>query len=95
MGAYDDTYFIMDVLKNVKIYAYGHYYEDHGGGSGKDVIFEKWNGLEYNEFKTVSTDYSGERYELVTLEKGRYRVKKTIEGHGYVNFDEWEVERQN
>ena len=75
--------------KNIKIYAYGHSYSDGGGSSGKNIKFSKYNGETYEDYKTCSTDYSGNRYELVTLEPGKYKVTPEAK---YVTFDEWEVE---
>ncbi len=90
---YDPSYFIMEVYRQVKLYAYGHEYRDSGGYSGGDASFEKWNGKQYEEYKTVPTKCTGERYELVTLEKGRYKVQSKGTPNTYVNFDEWEIER--
>lgn len=89
------VYFIMDVYKDIKIYAYGHQYSDAGGTSGGDAKFERWNGSQFEEYKTAPTNFTGERYELVTLEKGRYKITSTGNPNNYVNFDEWEVERIN
>lgn len=90
-----DSYLIIDITIDIKIYAYGHYYRDSGGSSGEKVTFAKWDGLEYQEYQTVNTYWSGGWYELVTLEKGRYKVEMQKTGRGYVNFDEWKIERTN
>lgn len=84
-----DDYIEFTAKKDVRIFAYGHMYSDRGGNSGAHAKFEKWNGIGYEQYKMVPTDYTGDKYELITLKKGKYRITKDS---NYVNFDEWEVE---
>ncbi len=81
-------YIEISVNKNIKIFAYGGSYADGGGSSGKQIIVKKLNNDNYEEYKVANTDSSGNRYELLTLETGKYRIY--IAGN-YVNFTEWEV----
>jgi hypothetical protein len=77
------------VNKKIKIYAYSNLYEDSAGKSGKNLVVQKYDGNSYQDYTTVSTNYSGNKYELVTLEPGQYKIKATSP---YVAFDEWEYE---
>ena len=85
-------YIEITVNKNIKIYAYGYNYSDGGGRSGKPVIIKRLNNNIYEDYKTVDTDATNNKYELVTLESGKYRIY--IQSN-YVNFTEWEVETIN
>lgn len=79
------------VNAKTKIFAYGHYYGDSGGSAGKNAVFSKYNGSSYVYNKEAATDYSGNRYELVTLDPGKYKITSK----NYVAFDEWELEKVN
>lgn len=77
------------IRKNVKIYAYGNVYSDMAGTSGKDLIIKKYNGTTYEDYMSVPTYNNGKKYELVTLEKGKYRL---MQKSYYTSFDELEYE---
>ena len=79
------------VTSKIKLYAYGHSYSDYAGSSGADAKIQKYNDLtrEYENYKTVSTNSDGVKYELVQLEAGKYKI---LPAARYVNFDEWEYE---
>lgn len=83
------SYWDITVTKNIKIYAYGHKYSDTGGSSGANAVFKKYDGSKYNSYKSCKTYTNGERYELVQLEPGKYRMTAAS---NYLNFDEWEIE---
>lgn len=82
------SYIEITISKNSIIYAYSNYYTDSGGSSGGKVKFDKWNGTSYESYKICNTNSDGNKYELVTLEPGKYKVSAKT---NYVNFDEWEV----
>ncbi len=84
-----DSYIEMTVYKNVKIYAWSQLYQDGGGSSGKNIIVKKQDGEEYVDYQKCATDSSGEKYELMTLEPGKYRIFSEAR---YVSFSEWETE---
>ncbi|MNL71834.1 hypothetical protein D3C87_1970550 [compost metagenome] len=57
-----------------------------GGSAGKNIIFQKFNGSSYENYKTFATNTTGQKYELGTIEPGKYKV---ICSGRYVTFDEW------
>lgn len=77
----------ININRKVKIYAYSNLYTDSAGRSGKNLVVQKYDGNSYQDYTTVSTNYSGNKYELVTLEPGQYKIKAASL---YVAFDEWE-----
>lgn len=90
-SGYPDTSIKFTVKAKIKLYAYGHYYSDSYGYSGKNVTILKYNEKTniYENYKTVPTKTDGKRYELLDLDKGKYDLKPA---GNYVNFDEWEYE---
>lgn len=82
-------YIEITVNKNITIYAYGGNYVDGGGSSGKPVKIKKYTDGNYVDYKTANTNATGNRYELLTLDVGKYRIYNS---GNYVNFAEWEVE---
>ena len=83
---------IIEVGGKIKIYAYGHGYSDSAGNTGKRLVIQRYNGTSYEDYNVVQTDDTGEKYELTTLEAGKYKLKAEIP---YVSFDEWEIEQVN
>ena len=83
---------VIEASKNIRIYAYGQWYSDSAGGTGSNLIIQKYNGTSYENYKVVQTNDSGKRYELTTLEAGKYKL--TAESP-YVSFDEFEVEQMD
>ena len=88
---WDEKNIYMDVYVKVpiKLYGYSHLYSDMGGNSGKAVRVQKYNKKELEDYKIFNTNVSGNRYEMGTLEPGKYKF--TAENN-YITFDEWEVE---
>ncbi len=82
----------LTVYKEVTIYAYGDGYGDVGGNAGNNAVFQKWNGTDYEPYASVPTYFNLNRYKLIELPKGKYRILNP-ENWGYVRFDEWELER--
>ena len=85
----ESSFIEITVYKNIKIYAYGQMYSDSGGATGNNILFKKYDGTSYTNYKECQTYTNSNRYELVTLEPGKYRV--CIERR-YVGFSEWEIE---
>lgn len=70
----DYSYMDIAVTSNLKINAYGGIYRDNGGITGKNLVIQKYNGTSYKDYKICETKSDGNRYELVSLEPGRYRL---------------------
>ena len=82
-------YIEINVTKKIKIYAYSNGYSDSAGSTGKNLIIQKKDWTQYQDYATVETNSNGTKYELVTLEPGKYKLKASTY---YVSFDEWEYE---
>ena len=79
--------------RDITIFANSHGYNDYQGAyrTGGNLVFEKFNGTSWEEYETCKTTDNTDRYELVTLEKGEYRMH-VGDGAKYVGFTEWEIE---
>ena len=96
LRTWQEDYFIFSTEKNVKIDAYGEIYRDGGGVSDKKIKISKYNEetKQYEEYDIISS-YSGQWYELATIEPGRYMIRAYSEDKtGYIRFDEWRLTEQ-
>ena len=81
--------FEINVNKKIKIYAYSNHYYDSAGSSGNTLVIQKYDGNNYQTYTTAKTNENGNKYELVTLEPGQYKLTAA---RPYITFDEWEYE---
>lgn len=79
------SYIEISITKNILLYGYSHLYNDGGGSSGQNIVFEKYNGTNYVAYNSFPTDTSGNKYLIGELSPGKYKLKPQS---NYVTFDE-------
>lgn len=79
------SYIEVTITKNILLYGYSHLYNDGGGSSGVNIVFEKFNGTSYVAYNSFPTDTSGNKYLIGEISPGKYRVRPQ---YNYVTLDE-------